>query len=113
MRSNERQVNLKGWVEEILSREHTNLGRKTIDGIVCEGIETRYAVLGDASPPAQNHVSRVWVAVETGYPVLCEGESLGDDGQLRNKTVLDQFQWDVRLDASEFEPTIPEGYEQM
>lgn len=113
MRGNERQLNLKGWVADILSREHTNLGRKTIDGIVCEGIETRHAVFAETNSPPENRITRVWVSVETGYPALCEGESLHDDGQLRSKTVLDRFRWDVELDASEFEPNIPEGYEQM
>lgn len=113
VQDNERQVNLKGWVEEVLSREHTNLGRKTIGGIPCEGIETRYAAFGDTDAPPENHVSRVWVSVETGYPVLCEGETLGDDGQPQRKAVLDQFQWDVKLEASEFEPNITDSYEQM
>jgi hypothetical protein len=113
VRGNERQLNLKGWVAEVLSREHTNLGRKTFDGVPCEGIETRYAAFGDTNSPPENHVSRVWVSVETGYPVLCEGEPLGDDGQPLHKAVLDRFQWDVKLEASEFEPNIPEGYEQI
>ena len=51
--------------------------------------------------------------METGYPVLCEGGSLGDDGRLRIDVVLDRFQWNVELGAGEFEPNIPAGYEQM
>lgn len=113
LRGNQRLLHLKGWVEQVLSREHTKLGPKTVDGIPCEGIETRYGVLGDTNSLARNHVSRVWVSVETRYPVLCEGENLGDDGQLLSRTVLDRFQWDVMLDASEFEPNVPEDYEQM
>ena len=113
VQDNERQLNLKGWVEETLSRQHTNLGRRTIDGVLCEGIETRYAIFGDTNSLTKGSARRVWVSVETGYPVLCEGGSFGEDGRLRIETVLDQFQWDVELDASELEPNIPSDYEQM
>jgi hypothetical protein len=113
VQDHQREMHLKGWVEEVLSRQHTNLGRRTIGGVLCEGIETKYPIFGDADSPTENSARRVWVSVETGYPLLCEAGKLGDDGKLRVETVLDQFQWDVELDASEFEPNIPPDYEQM
>jgi hypothetical protein len=113
VQDHERQMHLRDWVEGILSRQHTNLGRKTIEGVLCEGIETKYPIFGDMNSPAENSARRVWVSVEGGYPLRCEGGTLGDDGKLRVETVLDQFQWDVELEASQFEPEIPTDYEQM
>lgn len=109
----QREINLKDWVREVLSREHKKLGQKIIDGIMCEGIETIYPIFGDLDFSVKNRVTRVWVSVETKYPVLCEGGRIGEDGKLQIKAVLDQFQWDVELDTSEFEPNIPPDYEQM
>jgi len=55
---------------------------------------------------------RLWVNAETEYPVLfeskisaeAEGEAISSEG------VMDQFQWDVELDPSIFEPNIPPDY---
>ena len=58
--------------------------------------------------------ARVWVSVETGYPIQYEDEIVGyngEDGQLlRSSVLVDQIQWDVELDESMFEPNIPAGY---
>ena len=79
-----------------------------------EGLETTDPTFGDSNAQVDNLMLRLWVSVETRYPVLCEGSVVfeGDDG-VRIETVLDKFQWDVELDASEFEPKIPPDYEKM
>jgi hypothetical protein len=106
-------VDPKAWVDKFLSCEYTKLGQKTIEGIVCEGIETTDPAL---NPEAADHlqidrfVARLWVSVETGYPVLLESEFTG---KYSGESVMDQFQWDVELDASTFEPNIPPDYEQL
>ncbi len=109
----ESALHLKDWVEKALSREHTMLGQRMIDGMLCEGIEAPYSLFGDSDTPLPDGMTRIWVSVATGYPVLCEGGKLGDGGERRVETVLDQFQWDVELAASEFEPNVPPDYEQM
>ena len=81
-----------------------------MDGVLCEGIETTDPTFGVANFPVDSLVARVWVNVETGYPVALEAEIIGDNGQTRITGILDQFQWDVELDESVFEPSIPEGY---
>ena len=53
-------------------------------------------------------LARLWVSVETGYPVQFEGERVY--GDQRHTYAQDQFQWDVEIDESLFEPNIPEGY---
>jgi hypothetical protein len=105
-------------VQMILSAEHRKLGRKTIEGILCEGIETTDpACLGPLPEQVSNlQVElRLWVSTETRYPVLFEnkmsGESEGEWGE--SKCIIDQFQWDVELDPGIFEPDIPPDYERI
>ena len=63
----------KGWsdpqglINLALSVEHKALGQKTIDGVLCEGIEAKGPDGG---------TGRLWVAVQTGYPVLVEIEGV-------------------------------------
>jgi hypothetical protein len=98
----------KGWSDPqgllnlALSLEHRALGQKTIDGVLCEGIE--------ATGP-DGGTGRIWVAVETGYPVLVEIE--GTKGGIRTTGTMDQFRWNVDLSAEGVEPEIPADYEPL
>jgi hypothetical protein len=103
-------------VQTILSCEHSTLGQKTIEGVLCEGIETADPACLGPLPAKINKLElefRLWVSVETGYPVLFESkmnsEYQGEVGE--SAYVMDQFQWDVELDPSTFEPNIPSDYE--
>jgi hypothetical protein len=95
----------KGWSDPQgllklgLSLEHHALGQRTIDGVLCEGLE--------ATGP-DGSTGRVWVSVETGYPVLVEIE--GVDG---STGTMDQFRWNVDLSAEGVEPIIPADYESL
>ncbi len=108
----------KWLVQSILSCAHEKLGEKTIEGVRCEGLETTDpAVLGKELPvPASDMdiLMQLWVSVETNYPVLCEGNVTATvEGQTHaSEWVLDQFQWDVELAPSLFEPNIPSDYEE-
>jgi hypothetical protein len=86
-----------------LSLEHHALGQRAIDGVLCEGLE--------ATGP-DGSTARVWVSVETGYPVLVEVEAIDDKG-IRHTSTLDQFQWNVDLSAEDVEPEIPADYESL
>jgi hypothetical protein len=101
------------WAQKFRSGDCRELGRKMIDGILCEGLETTdQAVVGESDPPVVSPVLQLWVSVKTGYPVLLEGNAVREaDNDVRIEVVLDQFQWDVELDPSEFEPKIPPDYE--
>ncbi|MCU0914014.1 MAG: hypothetical protein MUC88_05565 [Planctomycetes bacterium] len=98
----------KGWTDPqdlinmALSVEHRTLGQKTIDGVLCEGIEA-------AGPDGST--GRIWVAVETGYPVVIEFE--GTKGGTRTTGTLDQFRWNADLLAEGIEPGIPAGYDPL
>jgi hypothetical protein len=106
-----RQVREEGWgwsdpqalVNKVLSLGHRALGQKTIDGVLCEGIEATTPDAGTA---------QLWVAVETGYPVLMEVESVDKEG-IRHTSTLDQFRWNVDLPAEGVEPEIPAGYDPL
>ena len=97
-------------VRELLSAGYRKLGRKTIDGIEAEGIEIDRPSESRANSQV---VIQLWVAVDTGLPILIEVDTVGKDGTLEVHTVQDNFQWNVELDASEFEPDIPEDYTLM
>jgi outer membrane lipoprotein-sorting protein len=103
-------LNPKSLIQEFLSHEHRKLGQKTVDGVLCEGIETTDPTFLGADHPVDSLVARAWVSVETGYPVQVEDEEVRNKGQIRIAVVLDQFQWDVDIDESIFEPNIPPDY---
>ena len=96
------------WVQRFLSCEYRKMGRKTIDDVLCEGIETTDPAFYCGGHPPEIPVARLWVSVKTGYPVRFEGERVY--GDQRHTYAQDQFQWDVEIDESFFEPNIPEGY---
>jgi len=105
-------------VQKILSCEHSKLGQKTIDGVLCEGIETADPAYIGPLPGQVNNLQaefRLWVSAETGYPVLYESKMSGEhEGEVwESESVTDQFQWDVELDPGIFEPNIPPDYEQI
>jgi hypothetical protein len=105
-------------VQMILSGEHSKLGRKAIEGVLCEGIETTDPTCFGPLPGPINNLQvefRLWVSVETGYPVLFESKMSGEyEGQWdESGCVIDQFQWDVELDSSIMEPNIPPDYERV
>jgi len=111
-------INPRYLVQTILSGEHRNLGQKTIEGVLCEGIETTDpASMGPTPEPIDrlDVLLRLWVSVETGYPVLFESKISGEhNGQVGgSEGVMDQFQWDVELDPSFLEPNIPPDYVDM
>ncbi len=102
----------KSLVQRFLSHEHRELGPKTVKGVLCEGIETTDPAFDETGPdyPTDSLMAQVWVSVETGYPVQIEIEIVRNNGQIRLADVVDQFQWDVELDESMFEPNIPADY---
>jgi hypothetical protein len=111
-------MNPRYLIQTILSCEHSELRQKTIDGVLCEGIETTDpAVMGPLPGPVdlpEVHL-QLWVDSQTKYPVLfnskisieAEVEAASSEG------IMDQFQWDVELDPGIFEPNIPPGYVDM
>jgi hypothetical protein len=99
----ERWTDPRSLLKLCLSLEHHELSPKKINGVLCEGIE--------ATVPG-GITGRMWIAVDTGYPVLVEVEAIDDKG-IRHTSTLDQFQWNVDLLAKDIEPEIPADCESL
>ena len=95
--------------QQILACKYNSLGTSTIDGIKVEGFQTddpNYA------GGMYNKVDiKLWVDVKTQLPVQLE-MNLEREGQANMSVsgIVHNFQWDVYVDASEFEPVIPDDY---
>jgi hypothetical protein len=118
LEQHEQWLNPRYLVQRILSGKHRSLGQKTIDGVLCEGIETTDpAALG----PLPGPISRLeiefqlWVDVETKYPVLFKGKMSGEaEGKwMESEWIMDEFQWDVELDPDFLKANIPPDYVDM
>jgi len=101
------QRDARAIVRQVLKCEYEHLGSKQIDGIACEGFRTTdptYAsgLFGEA-------IVELWVDRQTYLPVRLETDTRMDENR-RLHTVSEHFQWNVEIDAQEFNPVIPEGY---
>jgi hypothetical protein len=103
----------KAMIQQFTMGEYKELGRRTINSVEAEGIETHGFVGFMGNFQVDSQTSQLWVSVETGYPVLVEHEVVGNNGTLEIKTIQDQFQWDVALDPAQFKTVIPPGYRRM
>ncbi|MBL7189910.1 MAG: hypothetical protein ISS70_26570 [Phycisphaerae bacterium] len=118
LEKNEDWMNPRYLVQTILSCEHRELEQKTIEGVLCEGIETTDpACLGPLPGPVRrlDVEMRLWVNAQTEYPVLFESKISveAETEAISSECVMDQFQWDVDLDPEIFEPNIPPDYTDM
>ncbi len=107
------QENPRQIVRCLLAADYKPLGRDIIDGIRVEGVEVKDQNIfkpPGTEPEWQDFVARMWVDVETQLPVRLEAEHSLAGSSVRNIIVTDQFQWNVELNASDFEPNIPAGY---
>ncbi|UCD49162.1 MAG: hypothetical protein JSW27_16715 [Phycisphaerales bacterium] len=97
------QQDPRQFLKWVLTLDYHELGRREIDGIEVEGIEaTREDI----------ETLRIWVDVETKWPVRIES-----DGKMREAgqmvpvgTVMQGFQWHDEIDPSLLDPNIPEDY---
>ena len=101
-------VDPREMVKHILQNDYEKLGFKTIDGIKAEGVElTGQKISGEKLDDA---VTRLWVDVETDLPMRIELEGLAHNSSTQVLIVQDEFIWNVELQASDFEPNIPDDY---
>lgn len=92
-------------VKQIMKCEYTELGRSVIDGIKVEGFETTDP--GFMAGMAEDIKIRLWVDVENWLPVRQELDIKVNE-QMQMQQVVYDYQWDIQVDASEFE--IPPDY---
>jgi len=95
-------------VEYFKSFDFEELGRKEIDGVTASGIQLTNPI--DFQAVMDETTIRLWVDVETNWPVRIEFEATAKGGDVRIKRVMDDFQWNAPLSAKDFEFEIPEDY---
>ncbi len=98
-------------VKKFLEFKYKEIGRDQINGIDVEGIE----VNDPKFEPGvyESLVACLWVDVETRLPVRIKLDGVASGGAMQVQTVVDEFQWDIELDAHDFEPNIPRDYTQV
>ena len=98
------------FVEMAVGQGYESLGRSTVDGVEVEGFRSTNAkFLSNVMDQPQ---VTIYVDAKTQLPVRIEVEAQADDG-MRTRTELYDFQWDVVVDAAEFNPVIPDDYTPM
>ena len=101
----------KKMVSDFMELDYVELGREEINGVLAEGVEVTDpkiagGMLGDV-------IAQLWVDIETGFPVLIKMDFGSDDGSTEFNMVMEDFQWDIQLDAAEFAHVIPADYTSM
>ena len=97
-------------LKRMMDCNYTELGRKEINGIEVEGFET-------TDPKSSEDLAEgvrvtLWADVKTWLPVLWEMETKMNE-QMQLHVVVSDFQWDIPVVASDFEPVIPDDYTAM
>jgi len=111
-------------VEAFLKGDYKELGRREINGVTLEGIQSH-----DVSPTAgipggaglmealgglsAKVLASLWVDVATGWPVEITMDITDENGGELMTIVVSDFQWDAQIDPTTFASVIPEGYELM
>jgi len=104
----ERQSNAQEIVKSFRSHDFHELGRRRIDGKHAEGIEI-------VDPQEWGSIFeggrwRLWVDVDTQWPVRIELEGSAKGGTVKKTYTLRDFEWNAPLSAEDFAAEIPEGY---
>lgn len=84
------------------------LGKAIIDGMEAYGYEISAQSMGFGETP--NARSELWVDAHTFMPVRYVIEWPGFEPNKTITYVFDQFEWDVPLDSTLFDTTMPPGY---
>lgn len=104
--------NLREAFKELMTQttqQCTDLGHSEIDGIRVQGFQTIAPIhIGDETGES---ITTFWVDVDTQLPVKYEMDTIV--GERESHIVMDQFEWDIPVDASDFEYVIPDDYKEM
>ena len=111
-------------VETFLEGDYKKLGRREINGVTVEGIESH-----DVSPAAgvpggaglmeglegrsTQVTASLWVDAATRWPVEITFDITDENGGEQMTIVVSDFQWEAHIDPTPFASIIPEGYELM
>jgi len=95
-------------IRNFMSLSYSELGPDTIDGVPVEGIEINDPKLGAGA--FEECTGRLWISVATNLPVRIEFDGHSSKGQTHIQVLADTFDWNPGLEASQFEPEIPEDF---
>lgn len=98
----------RAMIKKILECDYKSIGKSTIDGIEVEGFQTTDPSYQGGAFGGQVDV-KIWVDVKTWLPIRSEMDIQVRD-TMHMHGVVNDFQWDVSVDAAEFEPVIPDDY---
>ncbi|MBN2180892.1 MAG: hypothetical protein JW715_03175 [Sedimentisphaerales bacterium] len=101
--------------KRILECKYKSLGGTTIDGIEVEGFQTTDPNWSGNNPNMSQIDVKMWVDLKTQLPVRYDYTYVlfgPNEGKIieRDNYVVRDFQWDLVVDAAEFEPVIPDDY---
>lgn len=105
----QRQSNAREIVKSFREHPYEELGRRRIDGVMAEGIEI--TDIEEWASVFERGSWRLWVDVETQWPVRIELEGISAGGSVRKTYTLKDFQWNPALTADDFRVVIPDDYE--
>jgi outer membrane lipoprotein-sorting protein len=98
-------------VQQFLDCNYVSIGKSTIDGIEVEGFQTNDPNFQGGMYSSGQVDFKLWVDVKTQLPVQMEMDiQLSGQTNMTMHSVTYGFQWNVPVDASIFEPVIPDDY---
>ena len=111
-------------VEAFLKGDYKKLGRREINGVTVEGVESNDVSPTEGVPGGAGLMegleglstkvtASLWVDVATGWPVEITFDITDENGGEQMTIVVSDFQWDAQIDPTTFASVIPEGYELM
>ena len=111
-------------VKAFLEGDYKELGRREIDGVTVEGIQSHDVSPTDGVPGgaglmealeglSAKVIASLWVDVATGWPVEITFDITDENGGEQMTIVVSDFEWDAQIDPATFASVIPEGYELM
>jgi|GEM_PF-1051743 len=106
-----RKTDPRTWIEEFLRYDHTDLGRKDLDGIEVQGMEVEDPrFLAGLFSQAKG---RLWVDVRTALPVRVEVEGVYGERPQETRILASDFNWTSQPDPTLFEPNIPADFTRL
>lgn len=96
-------------IKQIMRCNYTELGRSMIDGVEVEGFQTMDAAFAGGAGAMEDVNVILWIDVEKWLPVRAKMDFKVNE-QMQVNAVIYDYQWDIPVDAGEFEPVIPEDF---
>jgi hypothetical protein len=97
-------------IKQIMKCQYTELGRSVIDGIEVQGFQTRDpAFLSEIDGDTTSIEFTLWVDVENWLPFRSEMDIKSGE-QMHITVATYDYHWNVPVQASDFEPVIPDDF---